>query len=92
MFSSAAKSSFNMLFVCACIAITASAAVLWNKRRSTTEAKKILNMDASMSGTSPGSYFCNGDRELESVPRESIVKATRLHYGERPNFKSKIFS
>ncbi|XP_073112147.1 ferric reduction oxidase 4-like [Elaeis guineensis] len=89
IFSYAARSSLNMLLICACIAITASAAVLWNKRRSTVEAKKIQNMDASMSGT-PSSYFYNGDRELESVPQESIVKATRLHYGERPNVKKML--
>ncbi|KAG1354710.1 putative Ferric reduction oxidase 4 [Cocos nucifera] len=90
VFSYAARSSLNLLLICACIAITASAAVLWNKRSSTVEAKKIQKVDAPMSSTSPSSYFYNGDRELESVPQESIVKATRLHYGERPNVKKML--
>lgn len=28
--------------------------------------------------------------ELESVPKESLKQATTVHYGERPNFKSKL--
>lgn len=67
----------------------ASAAVLWNKKGNSKEARQIQNIDAPTPTTSPSSWFYNADRELESVPQESLVKATKVHFGGRPPLKSK---
>lgn len=75
-FFSSWKSLLNLLFICICIVVTSTAAVLWNKKRSTMKAK-IQNTEALT------------DRELESVPHQLIVGATTVHFGERPDFKSK---
>ncbi|KAK9279733.1 hypothetical protein L1049_013415 [Liquidambar formosana] len=40
---------------------------------------------------SPGSGSHNADRELESLPHQSLVQSTKVHYGERPDLKRMIF-
>ncbi|KAF7826083.1 ferric reduction oxidase 2 isoform X2 [Senna tora] len=91
-FSSSLRSVLNMLVICVCIVITASAAVVWNKKQNAKEAYKIQNMEgSSSSSSSPGiSMAYNADRELESVPFQSLVQATNVHYGERPDLKRMI--
>ncbi|GLT78047.1 hypothetical protein SLA2020_495940 [Shorea laevis] len=37
--------------------------------------------------TSPGSWFYAADRELESLPHQSLVQATKVHFGARPDLK-----
>ncbi|CAD5163975.1 unnamed protein product [Musa acuminata subsp. malaccensis] len=73
VFSYCSRSVLNVLSVCICIMTTASAAVLWNKRENSKEAKQIQNIDAPTPTTSPGFWFHNADRELESVPQDSLV-------------------
>ncbi|KAJ0042296.1 hypothetical protein Pint_17519 [Pistacia integerrima] len=73
------RSALNMLFVCVSIAMTATAAFFWNKKGHVKEMKQIQNMETP-TPVSP-------DRELESLPHQSFVQATRVHYGERPNLK-----
>ncbi|RWV98682.1 hypothetical protein GW17_00038453 [Ensete ventricosum] len=89
IYSYAARSVLNLLFICICIMAAASAAVLWNKKGNSKEARQIQNIDALTPTTSPSSWFYNADRELESVPQESLVKATKVHFGGRPPLKSK---
>lgn len=48
--------------------------------------------DGATPTTSPGSLFYNGERELESVPHESLAQATTVHYGKKPDLKSKELS
>ena len=90
IYSYSARSSLNMLFICLSIAMTATAAFLWNKDQAAKEMKQLQNMDAQTPTRSPGSWFHNADGELEAFPHQSFVEATKVHYGERPNLKSKI--
>lgn len=92
IYSSSARALLNLLFICFSIVAAASAAVLWNKRGSAMEAKQVQNMDAPSPATTPSSWFYDAERELESVPLESVVKATNVHYGARPEFKSKYIN
>ncbi|XP_068653680.1 ferric reduction oxidase 2-like [Aristolochia californica] len=87
IFPYSSRSLLNMLFVCASIAVTASAAVLWNKKRSAMEAKQIQNMEGITPTASPGSWFYNGERELESLPHQSLRQSVKVHFGERPDLK-----
>ncbi|KAI4355112.1 hypothetical protein L6164_003916 [Bauhinia variegata] len=90
IFSFPLRSFLNMLMICVSIAITASAAVLWNKRHNAIEAKQIQNM-ASTPTRSPASMIYNEDRELESLPQQSLVQATNVHYGGRPDLRRTLF-
>ncbi|KAJ4953674.1 hypothetical protein NE237_030506 [Protea cynaroides] len=82
------RALLNMLLLCICIAITGSAAFLWNKKQRVLEVKQIQNEDApTPKMTSPYSLSYNTDRELESFPHQSLVDATKVHYGKRPNLK-----
>lgn len=79
-----------MLLICICIAMAASAAVLWNKKQNAKEANQIQHVDGPSPMASPaGSWFHNADSELESLPHQSLVQSTKVHYGERPDLKSK---
>ncbi|KAG0460718.1 hypothetical protein HPP92_021015 [Vanilla planifolia] len=84
------RSLLNLLFICLCIALTASAAALWNKRQVAIEAKQGRIMDAASPFTSPNPWVANGFREIESVPYESLRRVTEVHYGSRPDLKRMI--
>ncbi|CAK9176894.1 unnamed protein product [Ilex paraguariensis] len=83
------RSALNMLFICVSIVITATIAFLWNKKGNVKEMRQNQNTDtpAPMASPGPGSWFYNADRELENLPHQSFVQATKLHYGQRPNLK-----
>ncbi|XP_071725101.1 ferric reduction oxidase 2-like [Rutidosis leptorrhynchoides] len=88
IFPSSGKGAFNVLVICIAIAVTASSAVLWNKKHN---SKQIQNLEVvTPQGSPAGSLSCNAERELESLPQQSIVQATNVHYGERPNLKKII--
>ncbi|XP_028769259.1 ferric reduction oxidase 2-like isoform X2 [Neltuma alba] len=89
-FSHSLKSFLNMLVICLAIGVTASAAFLWNKKQNAKEAKKIQNIEGSTPTVSPASMTFNADRELESLPYQTFVQATNIHYGERPDLKRMI--
>lgn len=89
-FSYPLKSFLNMLVICLAISVTASAAFLWNKKQNGKEATKIQNMEGTTPTVSPASMTFNADRELESLPHQSVVEATNVHYGERPDLKRRI--
>jgi ferric-chelate reductase len=82
IFPTSARAVINMLAICICIAMTASAAVFWNKRQNAAEAKQIQNMEEATG--SPGSH----DMELESLPDQSLAQDINVHYGRRPDLKS----
>lgn len=90
IYSYAAKSALNLLFMCICIMATASMAVVRNKKGNSKEAKQIQNVDVPTPMTSPSSWFYNADRELESLSQESLVKATKVHFGGRPPLKKML--
>ncbi|XP_028769257.1 LOW QUALITY PROTEIN: ferric reduction oxidase 2-like [Neltuma alba] len=91
IFSYPLKSFLNMLVICAAIGVTCSATFLWNKKQNAKEATKIQNMEGPSPTVSPASMTTfNADREMESLPYQSLVQATNVHYGERPDLKRMI--
>ncbi|KAF9610787.1 hypothetical protein IFM89_024896 [Coptis chinensis] len=82
------RNVLNMLFLCVCIAITASAVVFMNKQNAIEAAKQIQNTDVP----SQGSWFHNADGELESLPKQSLLQATSVHYGSRPDLKNVLLN
>ncbi|CAJ1977016.1 unnamed protein product [Sphenostylis stenocarpa] len=84
------RSSLSMLFICISIAIVATSAFLWNKKQN-TDLEQIKNIYSSNQSTSPGSGHYNDEKELGSLPLQSLVQTAKVHYGERPDIK-KILS
>ncbi|PNY05232.1 oxidoreductase/ferric-chelate reductase [Trifolium pratense] len=85
------RSFLNMLVICVSIAVVASVAVLLNKKQNAKEAKQIQNLEGSSPTVSPNSTIYNADRELESLPSQSLVEATNVHYGTRPDLRRLLF-
>lgn len=83
------RASLNMLLVCVSIAITATSGFLWNKKQN-KDLRQIQNMCTPSPVISPNSGYYTSEKELESLPLQSFVQATTVHYGERPNLQSKI--
>jgi hypothetical protein len=48
-----------------------------------------MNVEISTPTRSPGSWIYGSERELESLPHQSLVQATNVHFGARPDLKSK---
>ncbi|KAJ6879460.1 hypothetical protein NC652_032906 [Populus alba x Populus x berolinensis] len=90
-FPLAFRSFLNMLVICICIAMTASAAVLWNKKQNARDVKQIQNVEGPTPAGSPQPWVYRADRELESVPHQSLFQAVNVHYGERPDLKKILF-
>ncbi|XP_061341305.1 ferric reduction oxidase 2-like isoform X2 [Gastrolobium bilobum] len=86
IFSFPLRSFLDMLVICVSIVIVASAAVLWNKRQNAKDANQIQNLEGSSPTVSP-SMICNADRELESLPYQTLVQATNVHFGARPDLR-----
>ncbi|KAL6124158.1 hypothetical protein ACLB2K_076673 [Fragaria x ananassa] len=89
IFSFPLRALLNMLAICISIAATASAVVLWSKRSNDKELKQVQHMEAS--SPSRGSEVYNTERELESLPQQSLLQATNVHYGQRPDLKRILF-
>nr|BAJ09029.1 putative ferric reductase oxidase [Hordeum vulgare] len=91
----AARTMLNLLFLGVSVAGVSGAAFLWNKRRSAEEGKKIKSVDGPTPGMSPVSllHWAGGggvERELESLPTQPLAQATNVHFGHRPDLKSKL--
>ncbi|XP_027108407.1 ferric reduction oxidase 2-like [Coffea arabica] len=91
VYSWSSRAVLNILFMCISIIIAATAAFLWNKKQNAMENKQIQNLEGATPVASPNSWFYNADRELESLPQQSLVLSTNLHYGERPDLKKILF-
>ncbi|GAB4844514.1 hypothetical protein Ancab_037893 [Ancistrocladus abbreviatus] len=87
IFSSSKRVVLNILLLCVCIILASSGAVLWNKIKNNMEAKQIMNMEGTTPRESTHSWFYNAERELESLPHESLVQTINVHYGKRPELK-----
>ena len=81
VYSQAVRSLISTLFLCVAVATVATIAFLWNKKHNTKECRQIE------SATIPSPT----ERELESIPEESLKQITTVHYGTRPDFKSKFY-
>ncbi|KAL8171154.1 hypothetical protein V2J09_022958 [Rumex salicifolius] len=77
---------WDMFFVCVSIVVVTSCVFLYQKKKKAATGKQAGNVEVKKPTASPGSWFyAAGDRELESVPHQSLVRATQVHYGGRPN-------
>ncbi|XP_058084548.1 ferric reduction oxidase 2-like [Magnolia sinica] len=90
VYSDSARALLSMSLACVCIIAAASGAVLWNKKQDAKEVNQIQNMDVGTSTSLPSSWFYSMDRELESLPHQSLVQATKVHFGARPNLKNML--
>ncbi|KAL5572913.1 hypothetical protein UlMin_022510 [Ulmus minor] len=91
VFSTSGRAMLNILVICFSIAATSSVAFYWNKKQNAKQAKQIQCLDRSSPTGSPDSQFINADRELESLPQQSLVESTNVHYGKRPELKKILF-
>ncbi|XP_065859679.1 ferric reduction oxidase 2-like isoform X2 [Euphorbia lathyris] len=82
IFNHSVKTCLYMLVMCVSIVITASAAVFWNKKQQEREAKQFQNNVEVLN---------NSEKELESLPLQSFVEPTNVHYGRRPDLKRMLF-
>ncbi|EYU34160.1 hypothetical protein MIMGU_mgv1a023886mg [Erythranthe guttata] len=92
IYPSASRASLHMLFLCIGVFIAATSAFLMNKSSNARDrTTQIQNMEGATPQASPNSLFYNADRELESLPQQSISQLINLHYGERPDLKKFLF-
>ncbi|KAK8686586.1 hypothetical protein V6N13_125610 [Hibiscus sabdariffa] len=89
------RALWDMFLVCVCVFIVSSAVFLWCKKQNTREGNQIQNNEIATPTTSDGApmpWFSGADdRELESIPHQCFVQATRVHFGSRPDFKKILF-
>ncbi|KAK7340287.1 hypothetical protein VNO77_20989 [Canavalia gladiata] len=91
IFSHPLRSFLNMLVICVSIALAASIAFLWNKKQNDKEAKQIQNLEGPSTAMSPKLNIDKADREMESLPGQSLAQATNVHYGVRPDLRRLVF-
>lgn len=89
MYSETSKCALSMLFMCVSIATAATLGFLWNKRQNGADMKQVQHMETPMTSPEHESWNYNSVIELESFPLLSLLQATKVHYGIRPNYKSK---
>lgn len=85
------KVMWYMFLLCACVCICSSVVFLWCKRQNTIENKQIMNVEVPTPTRSPGSWIYGSERELESLPHQSLLQATNVHFGARPDLKKILF-
>jgi len=88
IFSQSLGSFLSMLAICVSITMAASVAVVWNKKHNDIEAKQIQNLEGSSSEVNVN----GGDKEVESLPHQFLVQATKVHFDVRPDLRSKSFT
>ncbi|KAK4480733.1 hypothetical protein RD792_013815, partial [Penstemon davidsonii] len=86
-----AKIIWDMFLVCVSIFVATSAIFLWQKRRVSNEGKQIQNVDMPTPTMSPASWLCGTDRELESLPHQSLVQSSNVYFGVRPDLKRILY-
>jgi hypothetical protein len=89
----AARTMLNLLFLGVSVAGVTGAAFLWNKRGSVDEDIKVKSVDGPTPAMSPVALFhwAGGvERELESLPAQTLLQATNVHFGHRPDLKRKL--
>ncbi|KAK6918343.1 FAD-binding 8 [Dillenia turbinata] len=89
-FPTSARAALHVLLLCIAIAISGSIAFLWNKSQNAIDTKQIQNMEMYSPEASPEFSGYNPERELESLPHQSLSQATSVHYGRRPDLKKLI--
>ncbi|XP_073138100.1 ferric reduction oxidase 2-like [Henckelia pumila] len=87
IFSSSSRAVLHILFICVGIITASTVAFLGNKTRNSQETTQIQNLEGATPMASPNSLYYNADRELESLPQQSLSQSINVHYGERPDLK-----
>lgn len=90
IYSSAARGTLHVLFMCCAIIVVATAAFMWNKGQNSKDTIQIRSMEGATPASSPESLCYNADREMESFPQQSLAQCINVHYGERPDLTSKL--
>ncbi|KAG6387711.1 hypothetical protein SASPL_152903 [Salvia splendens] len=85
------KIMWDMFLVCASIFVATSAIFLLQKRKGSSEGNQVQNVELQSPTMSPSSWLSPSDRELESLPHQSLVQSTKVHYGARPDLKRILF-
>ncbi|KAH6760582.1 ferric reduction oxidase 5 [Perilla frutescens var. hirtella] len=85
------KILWDMFLVCASIFVATSAVFLWQKGKISSDGKQIMNIELPTPTMSPSSWLSPLDREVESLPQQSLVQSTKVHYGARPDLKRILF-
>ncbi|OMO71821.1 Cytochrome b245, heavy chain [Corchorus olitorius] len=85
------RALWDMFLVSVCIFLVSSVVFLWRKKQNAREMNQIQNTEVPTPTTSPGLWFPGADRELESLPHQSLVQATKIHFGSRPDLKKTLF-
>ncbi|XP_023552399.1 ferric reduction oxidase 4-like isoform X1 [Cucurbita pepo subsp. pepo] len=80
------KVLWDMFLALACICISSSLVLVW-QRKTYVSNKRVQVLSVQSPKASPGSWIYGGERELESSPYQSLVQATNIHYGSRPDLK-----
>ncbi|KAF8044041.1 hypothetical protein BT93_A2123 [Corymbia citriodora subsp. variegata] len=79
---------WEMFLMCACVFLASSGVFLWRKKGTAVEGRQMKSMEVPTPTASPGSWFSDvEDRGVESIPHQSLVEATNVHHGGRPDLK-----
>ncbi|KAJ4759227.1 Ferric reduction oxidase 2 [Rhynchospora pubera] len=87
IYSWSKRTLLHLLFMSFCIVVAATIPFLINKRSNSKAGKQINNLDLPTPTVSPSSWLHNSEIEMESLPWNSLSKATNVHYGKRPDLK-----
>ncbi|MED6107675.1 hypothetical protein PIB30_016294 [Stylosanthes scabra] len=83
-----------MFLSCGGISACCSAVFVWCKRLNDFENMKISNVQASVTNApSPSTRTRTRleERELESFPHQTLMEATKVHFGARPDLKKILY-
>lgn len=84
------KVLWDMFLAFACICISSSFVFLSQRKTNASNDKQIQIHNFQSPKALPGWWIFGSDSELESLPYQSLVQATNIHYGGRPDLKSKF--
>lgn len=92
IYSYTKRSIISALILCLSVVIVATVAFVWNKEQNSKDKRQIQSTETPTPTASPvpESWFYEVERELENIPNQSIKQVTTVHYGRRPNMKSKF--
>lgn len=86
---------WDMFLICASVLFVSSIAFLRMQKESSSPEGigQVKSLDLPSPAVSPGSWFMGlAEMELESLPHQSLVQATNVRYGVKPDLKSKLWS
>ncbi|MBA0858072.1 hypothetical protein Goshw_021125 [Gossypium schwendimanii] len=84
------RALWDIFLVCVCIFIVSSVVFMWCKKQNAREANRIQKREISTPVTSQRVSPWFSGAELESLPHQSLVQATKVHFGSRPDFKETL--